>query len=68
MENTNFRRFFGAFLTILGTFVILFALVAFLKDGKAVLGMTVKNIWEALVPFGVGIIFFLSGVSLINNS
>lgn len=68
MENTNFRRFFGAFLTILGTFVILFALVAFLKDGKPVLGMTVKNIWESLVPFGVGIIFFLSGVSLINNS
>lgn len=68
MDNTNFRRFFGAFLTILGTIVILFALVAFLKGGQPVLGMTVKNIWQALVPFGVGIIFFFAGVSLINNS
>nr|WP_293835075.1 hypothetical protein [uncultured Arsenicibacter sp.] len=68
MDNANFRRFFGAFLTILGTFVILFALVAYLKDGQAVLGMKVKNLGEAIVPFLVGLVFFGAGVSLINRT
>jgi hypothetical protein len=65
MENTAFKRFFAALLTILGIVVILFACVAFLSD-KPVLGMTVSK-WESLVPFLVGAVFLLSGVSLVSR-
>ncbi|WP_266367714.1 hypothetical protein [Tellurirhabdus rosea] len=66
-NNTNFRRFFGAMLTILGTIVILFACVAFLSDGKPVLGLSVTE-WEALAPFLVGVVFFSAGISLVRES
>jgi len=68
MENkTNFRRFFGASLTILGVVVILFALVAFLSDGKPVLGLNVSK-GESIVPFIIGIFFLITGVSLVRES
>ncbi|MEZ0484192.1 hypothetical protein [Fibrella aquatica] len=67
MEKNNFRRSFGAGLTILGAAVILFACVAFLSDGKPTLGLEVSR-GEAAAPFAVGLIFFLSGINLINNS
>jgi hypothetical protein len=67
MENkTNFRRFFGASLT-LGVVVILFALVAFLSDGKPVLGLSVSK-GEAAAPFIVGMIFLVTGVNLVRES
>ena len=68
MENkTNFRRFFGASLTILGVVVILFALVAFLSDNKPVMGLSVSK-GESIVPFIVGIIFLVTGVNLVRES
>lgn len=68
MENkTNFRRFFGASLTILGVCVILFALIAFLSDKKPVMGLTVSK-GEAIAPFIVGMIFLISGVNLVRES
>lgn len=68
MENkTNFRRFFGASLTILGVVVVLFALVAFLSDGKPVLGFTISKA-EAAAPFIVGMIFLITGVNLVRES
>jgi uncharacterized membrane protein SirB2 len=65
MENTQFKRFFGALLTILGIVVLLFACIAFLSD-KPVLGMTVSK-WESVVPFLVGTVFLLTGVNLVKN-
>jgi len=68
MENrTNFRRFFGASLTILGVVVILFALIAFLSDNKPVLGLTVSK-GESAAPFIVGMIFLITGVNLVRES
>ncbi|CCH01168.1 hypothetical protein ACAW74_00630 [Fibrella sp. WM1] len=67
MEKNNFRRSFGAGLTILGAAVLLFALVAFLSDGKPTLGLQVSGA-KAFAPFVLGLIFFGSGISLINNS
>ncbi|GAB3172779.1 MULTISPECIES: hypothetical protein [Telluribacter] len=67
MENYRFKRFFAALLTILGIIVVLFACVAFLSDNEPVLGLFVTK-WESIVPFLVGIVFLLSGVSMINNS
>jgi hypothetical protein len=66
MDNTRFKRFFGAFLTITGVVLVLFACVAFLSD-KPVLGLQVTK-WETLVPFIVGGLFMIPGVSLISNS
>jgi len=66
MDNSNYRRFFGALLTILGIIVVLFACVAFLSHGKPVLGLSVSK-WEALAPFLVGLVFFGAGVSLVRN-
>ena len=66
-NNTNFRRFFGASLTILGVVVVLFALIAFLSDGKPVLGMHVSK-GEAAAPFIVGMIFLVTGVNLVRES
>ncbi len=68
MENkTNFRRFFGASLTILGVVVVLFALVAFLSDGKPVLGLSI-NKGESAAPFVVGMIFLVTGVNLVREA
>ncbi|UFH53652.1 hypothetical protein [Spirosoma sp. KNUC1025] len=66
-NNTNFRRFFGASLTIIGVVVVLFALVAFLSDGKAVLGMSISKA-ESAAPFIVGMIFLVTGVNLVRES
>jgi hypothetical protein len=66
-NNTNFRRFFGASLTILGVVVVLFALVAFLSDGKPVLGFSVTK-GESAVPFIVGLVFLVTGVNLVRES
>jgi hypothetical protein len=65
MEKNNFRRSFGAGLTILGAAVLLF--VAFLSSGKPVLGLEVAGA-KALAPFLLGLIFFGAGINLINNS
>ncbi|CCH52263.1 hypothetical protein BN8_01249 [Fibrisoma limi BUZ 3] len=65
-NNTNFRRFFGASLTILGVAVVLFALIAFLSDNKPVLGMSISK-GEAAAPFFVGMIFLITGVNLVRD-
>ncbi|MBC8151912.1 MAG: hypothetical protein H7Z72_03285 [Bacteroidetes bacterium] len=62
----NLRRFFGSMLTILGIIVVLYACVAFLSDGKPVLGFSVTK-WESAVPFIVGLVFLLTGVNLVRE-
>jgi hypothetical protein len=66
-NETNFRRFFGASLTILGVVVVLFALIAFLSDGKPVIGFKMTKA-ESLAPFIVGMIFLVTGVNLVRES
>ncbi|MFT4031507.1 MAG: hypothetical protein QM669_03750 [Siphonobacter sp.] len=61
------KRFFAAFFTILGTAIVLFACVAFLNDGKPTLGWKVSQ-WETLVPFLVGLVFLITGVSMVSRS
>ncbi|MES2732928.1 MAG: hypothetical protein V4714_14335 [Bacteroidota bacterium] len=63
----NLKSIFGSALTILGVVVILYACVAFLSDGKVVWGMSV-NKTESIVPFVVGLVFFVSGVNLIKGT
>lgn len=61
------EKIFGPILTVLGVVVILYASVAFLSDGKVVLGLSVSQS-ESVVPFIVGLLFFLAGLSLIRKN
>jgi hypothetical protein len=63
----DIKKVFGSTLTILGIIVVLFACIAFLSDSRPVLGFTVDKM-ESLVPFLVGLVFLLSGISLIKRS
>jgi hypothetical protein len=46
--------------------VVLYACAAFLSDGRTLLGFSVSKT-ESIVPFIVGLVFFMSGVSLIRQ-
>jgi hypothetical protein len=63
----DIKKIFGSTLTILGIIIVLFACAAFLSDGKPVLGFSVDKT-ESIVPFLVGLVFLLSGISLIKRS
>jgi uncharacterized membrane protein len=54
------KRIFGIILTILGIVGLIMAAVGFVKD---------SNNWKELVVYGIlGLIFFFSGISLINTT
>ena len=61
------KRFFGSFFTVLGTVLLLFAVVAFLNDGRPTLGWEITK-WESLVPFLVGLVFLVTGVNIMNKN
>jgi uncharacterized membrane protein len=63
----DIKKIFGSTLTILGIIVVLYACIAFLSDGRSILGFEVDKL-EAMVPFIVGLVFLLSGISLIKRS
>ncbi len=59
----NIKRFFGAFLTILGIGGLIYAAVAFTMHGTGTQNTRI------MITFGIlGLIFFGSGVSLIKNT
>lgn len=62
----DLKSIFGTLLTILGVIIVLYACVAFLSDGKVILGLSV-NKTESIVPFLVGLVFFGSGIGLIKS-
>jgi hypothetical protein len=63
----DIKKIFGSTLTILGIIVVLYACMAFLSDGRQMLGFSVDK-YESIVPFLVGLVFLLSGISLIKRS
>ena len=67
MQDNNLKKFFGSLLLILGVVVVLFACVAYLRDGQPTLGMSVSH-WEAVVPFLVGVLFLGIGSGMINRT
>ncbi len=64
--DVDLKKIFGSVLTILGVVVVLYACAAFLSDGRMMLGFSVSKA-ESAVPFIVGLVFFLAGVSLIRQ-
>jgi uncharacterized membrane protein len=63
----NMKRTFGAILTILGIIFIIWGAFAFLSGGSSVGGMAVGKL-NAIVPFIIGLIFFISGIGLIKTT
>ncbi len=63
----DLKKIFGAVLTVLGIGMVLFACAAFLSDGRPTLGFSVTK-GESAVPFVVGLVFLLAGVSLIRST
>jgi Ca2+/Na+ antiporter len=63
----DIKKIFGSTLTILGIIVVLYACIAFLSDGRRILGFSVDKV-ESIVPFLVGLVFLMSGISLIKRS
>lgn len=61
----NLQKLFGTILTLLGIIMLILAGIAALQGGLNVLGLVISQ-WEALVPFILGVIFFSSGIKLIN--
>lgn len=61
------QKIFGSILTLLGIAMLIFAGIAFLQGGAAIFDLAISQ-WEAVVPFVIGIIFFSSGIKLINAS
>jgi hypothetical protein len=67
MENTQFRRTFGAILAGLGIILLLFACASFLSENGTVMHYDVSG-WKKAAPTLLGIIFFGAGVSMINRA
>ena len=63
----DLKRVFGPLLTLLGIVLILYASVAFLSEGRVILGLSVSK-GESIVPFVVGLVFFGAGISLLKNA
>lgn len=59
----NQKRTFGSILTVLGIIGIIIAAMAFLQIGG--LGLSKMN---SLVPFIVGLIFFMAGINLVRTT
>ncbi len=63
----NLKRTFGAILTILGIIFIIWAAYAFMSGGSSMGDVSVSK-FSSIVPFIVGLIFFMSGIGLIKGT
>ena len=63
----NLKRTFGAILTNLGIIGIIMGAYGFMNSGASVAGMNM-NMVTSLVPFIVGLIFFIAGYGLVKNT
>ncbi len=61
------KRTFGALLTITGILGIIWGAYAFLAGGDSVGNVSVSK-FSAIVPFGIGLIFFFAGISLVRTT
>ena len=56
----NLKRIFGATLTILGIIGIIYGAIAFIQNQAQWL--------TSIIAFGVGVIFFISGINLVKTT
>ncbi len=56
-------KVFATILTVAGMFLLIFSCLAFMQGEGALLGVDIDK-WGSLVPFTLGMIFFVAGIVL----
>lgn len=62
----DLKQLFGAFFTLVGAAILIFAVVAALGGVSSFFGLSVVG-WESLVVGLLGFIFFSTGISLLKH-
>lgn len=62
----DLKQIFGAFFTLIGAAILIFAVVAALGGVSSFFGLSVVG-WESLVVGLLGFIFFSTGINLLKH-
>ncbi len=63
----DLKQVFGTILTLLGIIILLVSVIAIISGGSTIMGMTI-GIWQGVIVAVLGLIFFLTGISLIKRT
>ncbi len=63
----DLKQVFGTILTLLGIIILIVSVMAIISGGTNLLGMTL-GVWQATIVAVLGLIFFLTGISLIKRT
>ena len=63
----DLKQLFGTILTILGTIILIVAVVAIITQGTTIMGIAM-GVWQGVIVAVLGLIFFLTGISLIKTN
>lgn len=64
----DLKQLFGTVLTILGIITLIVAVIAIISLGTTFMGIAITGIWQGAIVALLGLVFFLTGISLIKNS
>ncbi|WP_225000196.1 hypothetical protein [Cesiribacter sp. SM1] len=62
----DLKQVFGTILTILGIIILIIAVIAIISGGTNLMGLAM-GVWQGAIVAVLGLIFFLTGISLIKN-
>lgn len=63
----DLKQLFGTILTILGIIILLVAVIAIISGGTNIMGMAM-GVWQGVIVSILGLVFFLTGISLIKRT
>lgn len=63
----DLKQVFGTVLTILGIIILIIAVIAIIGGGTNLFGLAI-GLWQGVIVAVLGLIFFLTGISLIKRT
>lgn len=63
----DLKQVFGTILTILGIILLIFSVFAIISGGATFMNMAL-GVWQGVIVSVLGLIFFLTGISLIKRT
>lgn len=63
----DIKQIFGAFFTLTGAAILIFAVVAALGGVNRFFGLAIAGGWESLIVGILGFIFFSTGINLLKS-
>lgn len=63
----DLKQLFGTVLTILGIIILIVSVIAIISGGTTLMGMSM-GVWQGVIVSVLGLIFFLTGISLIKRT